>query len=249
MTKWGGSFRWFGAELAVVVAGVLIAFGVQAKWQLSNDRIRERSYLRQISRDMQVTDSLIRDSDTVMAAPHRAAANLLRAYRISTPVSTDSLALWYQAFYTIKNPTPITATAEALVSSGDLRLIRDERLRSAIVAYIGESRRRIADQDKFFDMVADAGPRVFKHVDMLENALFGVPVSLIDSMARNDVNSPFPPGPMRTPFPGDLHETLRNRDVYDALENIYVAFVNLAQARTDMRKAAMQLKTMADSAR
>ncbi|NNF59355.1 MAG: hypothetical protein HKN04_14060, partial [Rhodothermaceae bacterium] len=56
---WRPKLRWFGAEIVVVVLGVLTAVGINAWWQGQQDAASEANYLALISRDLgQMIDDL-----------------------------------------------------------------------------------------------------------------------------------------------------------------------------------------------
>lgn len=124
-------------ELVIIVAGVLGALAGQAWWEARRDGIREQEYLRQLLVDTRENerrvDLALRDDRVTQAALRR----LARALYTGTPTSNrdSALALLTAPVFSSSNFEPLTGTYGALISSGDLRLIRTDSLRAAIVAY------------------------------------------------------------------------------------------------------------------
>ncbi len=119
------------AELAVIVAGVLIALGADSWWEARQERQQARAYLEQLLSDFhenerQLGNAMEADGRTL----EKAFGVVGRAFRGEFP-SADSLDLptGYHYFQ------PLTGTLTALVEGGDLRLLESDSLRFALVEY------------------------------------------------------------------------------------------------------------------
>lgn len=119
------------AELAVIVAGVLLALGADSWWQgRQADRLAEE-YLRQLLVDLRETERGLQNAIAGDTDKFEAAGRVVdRAYRGQFP-APDSLQLptGYHFFL------PPTGTLTALVQGGDLRLIDNDSLRIELVSY------------------------------------------------------------------------------------------------------------------
>src|SRR5215213_8487836 len=130
--------RWL-REFAVIAAGALAALAAQAWWQNRQDSERERDYLRRLLADTrenaQRIDRLIVDDSTSQLTVRRVASFLFDAG--PPPPPPDTLVAWFLdgGFFSSSAFYPITDTYTALLATGDLRLVRDEALRSELVAY------------------------------------------------------------------------------------------------------------------
>jgi hypothetical protein len=129
----GSSLPWqrLLAEFAVIVAGVLIALAVDSWWERQQERNREEEYLRQLLNDFQKSEQRLRG--TIEAETKRVGAVnsvIGRALRGPLP-QADSLELptGYDYF------EPLTGTLTALVQGGDLRLLRSDSIRFALIAF------------------------------------------------------------------------------------------------------------------
>jgi hypothetical protein len=118
-------------ELALIVGGVLIALALDAWWDGRQERKQETAYMTQLLVDLQETQSRLRasiagDTETMEFV----GAVLERAFSGPFPPA-DSLRLptGYTQF------RPLTGTQVALVQGGDLRLLRNDSLRFALIAY------------------------------------------------------------------------------------------------------------------
>lgn len=118
-------------ELAVVFAGVLIALTADSWWETRQEHARLRANLEALARDMQSAEAAIdraitRDSTTVAA--------LEEARRILLANDPDDQALPPGFDDSSINVPPVPlGTLKLLVNSGDVRLIDDAEVRSALI--------------------------------------------------------------------------------------------------------------------
>ena len=168
---WRGGARWFGAEFLVVVTGVLVALAVGAWWQGRQDAAREAAYLGQLAADLRETERAAADADTFLRPVDRAGSLLWLAFYRAAPPPRDSLLAWAERAMWTSTVRPVTGTAEALVATGDLALVRDDSLRTAVTAYLERTRGRLYDHEQFDQAWAAAERRMRRHVDPTESAL------------------------------------------------------------------------------
>ena len=119
------------AELAVIVAGVLIALAADSWWERRKERRQAEEYLHQLLNDFQQTERQLKNAIGGDTRKFESASRVIdRAYRGQFP-SADSLELptGYDFFL------PPTGTLTALVQGGDLRLLASDTLRFELVAY------------------------------------------------------------------------------------------------------------------
>jgi hypothetical protein len=120
------------AELAVIVAGVLIALAADSWWEQRQEHRRAEEYLQQLLSDFRETERQLQNAIRGDTEKFEAASLVIdRAYRGRFP-PTDSLQLptGYHFF------RPLMGTLTALVQSGDLRLLDSDTLRFKLVAYL-----------------------------------------------------------------------------------------------------------------
>ncbi len=119
------------AELAVIVAGVLIALGADSWWEQRQERRRANEYLQQLLVDFRGTERQLQNAIAGDTKKLELASRVIdRAFRGQLP-PIDSLELptGYHFFH------PLTGTLTALVEGGDLRLLDGDTLRFELVAY------------------------------------------------------------------------------------------------------------------
>lgn len=121
------------SEIAYIVIGVLIALAMNSWWQKRSDRERERHYLLQLLEDNKANEYVF------TAALRRDSLYRTRALRISqvlrsrTPLPpTDSLVSWHAWGGT--DFFPQTGALDALLRTGDLRLLQSDSVRIAVTA-------------------------------------------------------------------------------------------------------------------
>jgi len=135
-SSWTSGLRWFAAEFLVVVAGILVALGLQAWWQDRQDSSRGADYQKQILSDVRATERSLRESIVIDQA-HYAANRLLSTalYAPDGPTREQSLQ-WLQSYSGwIADPRPVLGNVNALIQTGEIRLVSNPEVRRAIISY------------------------------------------------------------------------------------------------------------------
>jgi hypothetical protein len=160
-----GGWRTTLGEFAIIVAGVLAALGAQAWWEARGDAAREADYLRQIAADVAENEARLGAAIATDSAAHDAVDRLVRAFYGAGGAGPlpppDTVVGWLLAAGAVADFQPVTGALEALLSTGDLRLVRSDALRAGLVAYgtllDGEVRRSAESRATWF---AAIGPLV-----------------------------------------------------------------------------------------
>lgn len=131
-------WRTLARELAVTFVGVLLALAASAWWGERQDRSRERAYMAQLTSDVdralapsKLPASVAAESSAALATVH-----LIRAFRAPKPPPADSIAQWLFAAESFDSYVPPLGTARALLSTGDINLIRSDIVRAIVVAMV-----------------------------------------------------------------------------------------------------------------
>lgn len=130
---WRPGVRWFGAEFLVVVTGILVALALNAWWGSRQDAAREQAYVRQLRAELAVSVNQLGRELRIQRESERAAVQLQRAVLSAVRPPEDSLVAWAIDLNYYSDPNPNLGTARALITTGDLLLLRDPHLRSAVV--------------------------------------------------------------------------------------------------------------------
>jgi len=134
--RWRRRLRWFAGEFLVVAGGVLVALALNAWWQGQQERQSETQYLSALRQDIQ---TVLLDGDQARAFHADQAAEGIEAYRaLSTPLSRDEQREVSHILSSLgERRTAVLAddTYQDLLSTGNLRLIRDRGLREQIVSF------------------------------------------------------------------------------------------------------------------
>ena len=134
--SWRGSVRWFAAEFLVVVSGILVALGLQAWYQGQQDARVERVYLNQLLADLDATERDLRIAIAQDSSRADLGTRVVMAFRSDAPLAPDTARSWLKLqFGFFSDPRHVLATITTLIETGDIKLIDDASLRSAIVAY------------------------------------------------------------------------------------------------------------------
>lgn len=145
-------------DVALIVIGVLIALAANAWWQARENQERARTYNAQLLADMRENERTLRSAFQLDSTTADGMRGLLSALdRVPAP-PRDSLRVWMQrppVFYSA--PRPSLGTVNALIETGDIRLFRDERLRSAVIAYSSAMQEEQAEASRAIDVLVPGG--------------------------------------------------------------------------------------------
>jgi hypothetical protein len=246
-------------EVAVVVLGVAIGFQVAAWGAARSDAAKEQRYLSQLAADLRETERQLADADSFLVEPDRAGGLLWAAFYQTEPPPVDSLFAWRSVMARMRLVTPVLGTAEALVATGDLSLIRDASLRSAITGYLESSRYRASIQNERSHRWWDELERLDTGLDPMEayfRAAENSDLVAIREGGAPSVDTPgwvsfrdqlrsggYPvPDTLRIRFPLNVEAFLSDREMLNAAFVMTRAKSNLRAARADMRRDALTLR-------
>lgn len=132
------NWRYAAGEITIIVIGVLIALGVDNCNESRVARRREHDYLTRLAADIRRDTAMFALSDSLLDGKERALAAVDSVLSSKRPMR-DTVA-FLQAVVRSSNlgwnqPRVRPTTFQDLLSTGNLRLVRDLELRSAIVQY------------------------------------------------------------------------------------------------------------------
>jgi len=127
--------RYAVSELLIVVAGVMIALAADGLLQERADRSVEREYLLGLAADLAADTAEI--SNTLRLAAERAALGhmVLRAMDSDTVLAPNDLATAVERVMYLRYPAYSRSTILDLMSTGNLRLLRDLQLKNELSRY------------------------------------------------------------------------------------------------------------------
>ena len=143
--SWARGIRWFAAEFLVVVSGILVALALNAFYQDRVDAQREAGYIEQLAADLEESEAAFEAAVAGNEAERAKVMQLLAFFGEDTPPSREQFDEVRTLSTRLAQPT--LSTAQAVVETGDLQLIRDDALRSAIIQYVGAGEAYAETQD------------------------------------------------------------------------------------------------------
>ena len=238
---------WFAValEVLIVVLGVVIAFQVTGWGQARSDAAKEQTYLRQLAADLHETLRLVDEVDSLNARGDRATANSIRMFYLPETPPADSVIDWHVRSTWMDIVTPLLGTVEALISSGDLGLIRDDSLRAAITAYVTRSHQLIDDQALHHaewrrsanDMMTRMG--YHQHLDWyLARDSSWVDFSMFPGVV----------GPRRDPFALDVDDLLQDREAQTLINRMLQSRLATDRNRRMVRSTTDELWAQVETA-
>jgi hypothetical protein len=243
---WQRRTGWFAAQFLVVVSGVLVALMLQSWHENRRDAARELAYLRQLGAELRATEALMDRGDSVTAEADYANARLVRAYRERTP-PRDSVLIWLVQIGRWFETAPVTGTAEALVVSGDLGLIRSDSLRAAIASYVARNRNYVDLMTRTIEFWQRERMALGAIADLTEARLLVGGDGTMSGVYGEARYTPVPEKPLNGVFPIDTHALLRDRTAYQALDRMNWAKFVMRLTRDNIRSAARELSELIDA--
>jgi hypothetical protein len=140
------------SEVVVILVGVLAALWVDSMWQNRSDRAREGEYLEQLMSDSRENLGRLAASIDLERRHMGVAATLAAALEAPSRTPVDSVRAWLEqrdGSWWYSDPRLLDGTITALVETGDLTLIRDSHLRSAVLGYQSQLNADMAEFRRF----------------------------------------------------------------------------------------------------
>lgn len=245
---WQPKLRWFASQILVVTSGVLLAAALNAWWGNRQDAVHERAYLRQLAADLRETERRVARADSITAPRDRAGARLVQAYYEPVLLPADSVIYLLRRSFWTEEARPVLGTAEALISTGDLNLIRDDSLRAAITAYLDQMRQVTEGQHEYVSLFLASGAQFYRQIDFGALDAILMPQRQIDSIAQADPLSMLPAGPRRDLKPLDTDRLLRDEAIHALLKEMTVEKKNLRAYRREMIQSSATLRSRVERA-
>lgn len=125
-------------DLIVIVAGVLIAFQVENWRENVQARQREQAQLVALAADFEENAARLRDAESFQRRALRAYGRVLAIGNGDAPMPpADSAYRDFRHIRQFARLEPVTGAYDAMVSSGDLRLLQSQELRAELAAFAG----------------------------------------------------------------------------------------------------------------
>lgn len=122
-------------EFVVIVAGVLVALTAESWWSDRQDQERVEGYLEQLLTDLDATEEHLRGLVTSRENTVTSGSRLLDALSQPTLPPGDTLDSLVGRLARLEIFRPTLGTVDALVETGDLRLIGDSEVKRLLLRY------------------------------------------------------------------------------------------------------------------
>jgi len=128
--------RRFLAEAVLIVGSILLAFSIDAMWDELGRRQEEREAYRALVQDFQAASGLLEEVRQVHASVRSASQAILGLTGPgAVPPPGDSLDVLLGTIGRIANFAPPLGALEAMLGSGDLRLVKNTELRASLASF------------------------------------------------------------------------------------------------------------------
>ena len=144
------------AEFVIILLGVLGAFSVEELREGRGERARERIYLAQLISDLEGNVIRLAEATELEERHAQVARALAEAAWATTATSSDSVGTWLarrDGSWWSSDPRLLRGTLTALTATGDITLLREPSVRSAVLAYASQ----LEDDLDYFRFYAQVG--------------------------------------------------------------------------------------------
>ena len=239
--------NWFavGLEVTIVVVGVVLGFQISAWGQAQADRAKEEQYLFQLIQDIKATESHIDEVNEWLLVSEIHSGALQRAFLSTERPSPDSLhnlILRSSGFWKLN---AITGTADALVATGDLALIRSDSIRTAVTSYL----RTVDYEEELQSVVLEAlTEQTDELVGLLDPiATWELLLDFWDIDSTSDPLYPFPEDMLRPSSDVDVDDVLSDDGLLRASGAIVSHRLILRASRDRLMNSSLSLRRMIES--
>lgn len=126
------------AEFAVIVVGVFVALTADAAWDSREEGVRLDDYLERFQVDLQASREDLREAIRRDSVVRASALSFELGLNAVPRASAEDLDEWLGGVSFPSLYAPRVGTFQAMIQSGDLYLIEDSAIHSAILAYLSE---------------------------------------------------------------------------------------------------------------
>jgi hypothetical protein len=148
--------RRIGAELFTVIAGILLALAVNEAWNDHNDKSRGEDELNgvreELARSQQLLGRLVLWDSLSLAANGEMLEIVAEGSSPDVVIPSNTFAY----FRSTATYDPPMGRIQSLISTGNLRLIRDTRLRAGLASWPGQVEAAKEHHDRMRDFWAEA---------------------------------------------------------------------------------------------
>jgi hypothetical protein len=148
------SLKWLFLEGAAIVFSILLAFWIDAWWHAHSDQALLEEYLSQVRADTLENQHRLIEALELERAQQGAVSEILVALRSPAPMTLDSARQWIRVepgFPWYSDPRLLDGAIAALVSTGDINLVRDPRLKTSLINYLGQLKADLNEFDRGVD--------------------------------------------------------------------------------------------------
>ena len=226
--------RWFAAEFFVVVAGVLVALAVQSWWNDRSARLEEHALLQRLRAEF-VGNRHRYDETAGSQREIIATARRMLEWTGPRPSSVDVAEfepLLLSLCTDLPRYRPAVSELEAMIDSGQLALIRNDRLRARIAAW-PRALERVRTSETY---VADQVIRGF-----LPYLFERIPLTNLDVSVGMD------PDQRRSRFEADYKMLLSDVQFENHVENRWALSVIILNSMADARALMEEIITLLDA--
>ena len=222
----------------MIVGSILLAFAIDAWWDGRRDRAQESSYLQMLASDLRGTLANNSNFGGRADSVDWAGARLVRAYYEPEVMSNDSIARLFLLARTAWVVQARLGTAQALITTGDLDLIRDDSLRLRVTGYLADMTAFEGFEQQRSDDFLEALEELSRHINPEALRLSTLPDAVRDSLAAADALFPFPGGAIRAEPQTAAEAPVRDADIHRILVRMNQAKAGMRVQRTRMRVAS-----------
>lgn len=239
--KIGMYLKYAIGEIVLVMIGILLALQVN-EWNNEQNRKRaEGIIIEQLKSDLKKSKNELEEIMKDLRERARASALVCHAFwKKDTP--HDSIYKYLRLPIGTSIYSPTLGTARSLINSGNISLLKSERLKNAITSYVEEVDYKLKDINRYEETYFRNGVMQLKEVAQFSNLMPKESLlKLIEESntpnfetSRNDEFSQLPNVVEKIPFEISLQELFLEKKVFDAYSSLLIVHRNSAVRYNDI---------------
>lgn len=223
-----GKLRWFLGEFFVVVAGVLVAFGLNGWYNGLKEEVKERDYVVRIYEDLNSSLTMLDMALTQQRGSVHAGSMLLNATYSDSLPDDERIYSHLFRFMQFSAGTSVSTTLNSLINTGDLQLIQDDSLRHKLGELATSAQAHANNMNSIsYSWLVPAYERLSDEVNVADLRFLVMSREQLEMLAADSLQGVPHPDRLVQLNPVDMEELLRRPSFKQAATSFFIAQNNL----------------------
>lgn len=233
-------------EIILVVIGILIALQINNWNENRKDNLQEAVFIKQLKEDLTQTNNELDEIKAFFLKRALAAQTVIHSYWQDKPLQDSLLYNFGEVLQNLKY-NPILGTAKSLINSGNIELIKSEKLKTAIINYNETVDALLKDITRYEETYYRTAIHAINNEFDIQSLYMtynteDYKIYLSNLRKSKDTYLHFVPENFKkVPFTESLNDIYNNKNVFAAYKTIFIAHRNTSGRYSDIHKETKKL--------